>query len=252
MSLQTKFEQFRQNIEPTPSQMEQVIGSHTHLRQNILQKLPYVKNTILTGSYKRRTLIRPLNDVDVFVILNYTAGAYGNPTPQSILTKLKQDLANSYPNSTIKQDKPCIVLDFSHCKFELTPSIEAATWGTSYYEIPNVSNTGLWQRVDSPDVLGERLSQANKQTPLLIPLIKMMKRCKEKNNLKNLRSFEMELLAIQKLGFVNTYREGVTRLLDIYGWLGNADLYNLKLKNDLEFANYCRSTLFGTDFPLND
>lgn len=120
MSLQSQFEQFRQNIEPTAMQFEQIIGSHTHLRQNILQKLNYVSNTILTGSYKRQTLIRPLNDVDVFVILNFQPNNYNTPTPKSILNKLKNDLKSSYPNSIIKQDKPCIVLDFNHCKFELT------------------------------------------------------------------------------------------------------------------------------------
>lgn len=252
MSLQTKFEQFRQNIEPTSNQLEQIIDSHTYLRQNILQKLYYVKNTILTGSYKRKTLIRPLNDVDVFVILDYTVGAFGNPSPQTVLNKLKQDLSISYPNSTIMQDKPCIVLDFSHCKFELTPAIEGVTWGSNYYEIPNSLNMSLWQKVDSPDILGEQLTQANKQTPILIPLIKMMKRCKEKNSLKKLRSFEMELLAIQKLGNVRTYREGVIKLLEIYGWVGYADLNTIRNYDDSVFANYCRDILFGNDFPIND
>ena len=49
MTLQSKFDQFRQTIEPTENQREQIVGSHTHLRQTILQKLPYVKNTFLTG-----------------------------------------------------------------------------------------------------------------------------------------------------------------------------------------------------------
>lgn len=249
MSLQSKFESFRRSIEPTDNERERVISSHTHLRQNILQRLQYVKNTILTGSYKRRTIIRPMNDVDVFVVLNYSPGAYGNPTPQSILNRLKQDLSSTYPNTVIKQDKPCIILDFSHCKFELTPAIEGNTWGANYYEIPNSLNLLYWQRVDNPDILGEQLTRANQSNPMLIPLIKMMKRCKQHNNLTKPRSFEMELLAIRQLGYISSYRDGVTRLLEIYGWLGWSDLQQIRSMTDDSFANYCRSTLFGNDFP---
>jgi len=250
MSLQTRFDKFRQAIEPTENERDKVISSHTHLRQNILQKMTYVKNTILTGSYKRRTIIRPMNDVDVFVVLNYQPGAYGNPTPQSVLNRLKQDLAVSYPNTTIKQDKPCVILDFTHCKFELTPAIEGNTWGSNYYEIPNSSNLSYWQRVDNPDILGEKLTQANKNNQLLIPLIKMMKRCKQKNNLKTPRSFEMEILAINQLGYINNYRDGITKLLEVYGWLGWSDLNKIRMMNEDAFGEYCRNTLFGNDFPL--
>lgn len=250
MSLQTRFDKFRQAIEPTESEREKVITSHTHLRQNILQKLTYVKNTILTGSYKRKTIIRPMNDVDVFVVLNYQPGAYGNPTPQSVLNRLKQDLTATYPNTTIKQDKPCVILDFSHCKFELTPAIEGNTWGANYYEIPNSTNLNYWQRVDNPDILGEQLTQANKNNPLLIPLIKMMKRCKQHNKLTKPRSFEMEILAIRQLGYVTNYRDGVTRLLEVYGWLGWSDLLKVRQMNDDAFGDYCRNTLFGNDFPI--
>jgi len=249
MTLQSKFDQFRQAIEPTENQREQIVGSHTHLRQTILQKLTYVKNTFLTGSYKRRTLIRPLNDVDIFVILNYNPGAYGNPTPQSILNRLKQDLTATYPSTTIMQDKPCITLDFNHCKFELTPAIEGSTWGGNYYEIPNPLNLNAWQRIDSPDVLGEQLTKANNQNSLLIPLIKMMKKCKVKNNLKKPKSFELEVLAIRQLGYVSSYRDGVTRLLEIYGWINSTEIYKIRTMTDNAFGSYCRNTLFGNEFP---
>lgn len=249
MSLQSRFDRFRQNIEPTENQRQQVINSHIYLRQNVLQKFPYVRNTILTGSYKRRTIIRPMNDIDVFVILTYMPGAYTNPTPQSVLNKLKSDLNYSYPNSIIRQDKPCIVLDFRHCKFELTPAIEGITWGENYYEIPNSDNINRWKKIDSPDVLGQQLTRANSSNPLLIPLIKMMKRCKVNNNLNYPASFEMEILAIRQLGYISNYRDGVERLLEIFGWLNYDGLQQVRNMNEWQFGEYCRNTLFGSDFP---
>lgn len=247
--LQAKFDQFRQNIEPTEAQRENIISTHTHLRQNILQRLTYVKNTILTGSYKRKTMIRPLNDVDIFVLLNYEPNNFYNPTPQSILTKLKEGLKLSYPNTFIKQDKPCISLEFNHCRFELTPAIEVNNYWSKYYQIPNSNNLNQWLQVDDPDILGERLSKANSSMPMLVPLIKMMKKCKEFNNLKSPKSFEMELLAMNQLRYVASYRDGVQQLLGIYGWLNYSDLITVKNKTDIEFAQYCKQQLFGSDFP---
>lgn len=249
MTLQGKFDQFRRDIEPTENERNKIITTHNHLRQNVLQKLTYVKNTILTGSYKRKTIIRPMNDVDIFVILDYKPGAFNNPTPQTILNRIKSDLSLTYPNTKIRQDKPCITLDFNHCKFELTPVIEGASWGTNFYEIPNSSNINNWQKVDNPDILGEKLSRANSQKPMLVPLIKMMKKCKEKNNIKSPKSFEMEILAINQLGYINSYREGIINLLQIYGWLDYTSINSIKSKNDQEFATYCRNTLFGNEFP---
>jgi hypothetical protein len=251
MSLQTKFEQFRQNIEPTSSQIDSIISSHTHLRQNILQKLNYVKNTILTGSYKRKTLIRPINDIDVFVILNYQPNTPITPTPQSILNKLKSDLQTSYSDSTIKQDKPCITLEFQKYKFELTPAIESNPSGLKYYYIPNQSNLNNWLQIDDPEILGAKLSYQNNNrfNQMLIPLIKMMKKCKQKNKLNQPKSFEMEILAMNNLSLFNTYRQGVQQLLGIYGWLKPSDLLNLQNMTDDDFALYCKNTLFGLDFP---
>ena len=77
----------------------------------------------------------------------------------------------------------------------------------------------------------------------------MMKKCKIKNNLKKPRSFELEVLAIRQLGYVTSYREGVTRLLEIYGWINAADIYKIKLMSDDAFGTYCRNTLFGNEFP---
>ena len=67
--LPTKFEKFRQKIELTDNQRDKIKTSHKHLRENILQPLNYVSHTFLTGSYKKKTLVNPANDIDVFVVL---------------------------------------------------------------------------------------------------------------------------------------------------------------------------------------
>ena len=281
--LSTKFEQFRQEIELTPNQRQRIINSHIHLRQNNLIRLHYVSDSFLTGSYKRHTMIRPPNDVDIFVLINH--GRY-EVTPNTVLNKLRLDLRSSYPNSVVRQDKPCIVLDFNHCKFELTPAIKVSqdsdrsrsfleTLGRTHrrenqllktlgggqshegsqyadlgYYIPSQAEN-TWMKVESPRVLEERLSNANQRlNGMLTPLIKMMKVCKRYNNLKAKKSFELEDIAINSLSYIANYRDGVQKLLRAYNWTNKSlSYYEIESMTDQEFASYCRETLFGNDFP---
>ena len=98
--LPTKFEKFRQKIELTDNQRDKIKTSHKHLRENILQPLNYVSHTFLTGSYKKKTLVNPANDIDVFVVLKgYTQY---DVKPNSILDKLKKDLDITYQKTPVK------------------------------------------------------------------------------------------------------------------------------------------------------
>ena len=247
--LPTKFDKFRQKIELTENQRDKIKTSHKHLRENILQPLDYVSYTFLTGSYKKKTLINPANDIDVFVILN--GYSKYDITPNAILNKLKIDLQKTYPNTKIKQDKPCIVIEFNHITFELTPAIEIKDYwgGDSEFYIPEMSKNNRWQKVENPRILEKALTNANQNlSNKLNPLIKMMKKCKVQNNLKT-PSFEMEKMAITQLYSIDNFRDGVQKLLEIYNWYKYDKIIEIKNKSDTEFATFCRDTLFGYDFP---
>ena len=101
--LPANFDQFRRNIELTNSQKRSIINSHTYLRRR-LQQFDYVSDSFLTGSYKKNTMIKPPNDVDIFVEINHS---YSEITPDAVLSKLKRHLLVSYSNTIIRQDKPC-------------------------------------------------------------------------------------------------------------------------------------------------
>ena len=244
--LPTKFEQFRQNIELTANQKQSIRDSHNYLRRQ-MQQFDYVSNSFLTGSYIKNTMIRPPNDVDIFVLINHS---YSEITPNAVLSKLKHHLSTSYPNSTIRQDKPCIVLDLSHCKFELTPAIPVYQHNDSDYYIP-LQGANDWLYVESPRLLEERLTNANQSlNGMLVPLIKMMKACKRHNNITDKKSFEMEEIAITYLVYIDGYRDGVQQLLRAYNWTDRRRSHDeIEIMTDQEFASYCNTTLFGSDFP---
>ena len=250
--LESKFNQFKQNIELTENQKSQIITSHTNLRKE-LEKLSYVQSTFLTGSYKKNTMIRPPYDVDIFVVLNQDQATL---QPQSILDKLKRDISNisTYSKSTIRQDRPCVVVDLNHCMFEITPALSQLGILSLGYKIPQKGLYSLnWEYIEDPNSLAKRLSQRNVELGnKLIPLIKMMKKCKNHNKIKNIKSFEMEEKAIQRLSSIFSFRTGVQELLKIYEWSDNSKQnYHQWLQNlsDNDFASHCRSTLFGQEFP---
>jgi hypothetical protein len=238
--LQSKFDTFRSRIELTQKQKEQISGSHKHLRNRCLSSLTYVDETFLTGSYIKNTMIRPPDDVDVFVEVKYTR----MDSPNTVLNRLKKDLKNHY-SSTIKKDRPCVILDFSHCKFELTPFF------INYYTlyIPNDSLSG-WVSVPHPNDSAKELTAANnKHGGKLVPLIKMMKQCARKNNIA-CKSYELEQKAIYSLAYFNGFRDGVMQLLRIYDWThNNYSQLQIQYMTDDQFATFCRNELFGSDFP---
>lgn len=246
--LPSKFEKFKQNIELTQNQKDKIIKSHTHLRQRNLQPLIYVRESFLTGSYKKNTMIRPPSDVDSFVVLNAQSWEWN--APDYFLNKLKRDLNYYYPNSVIRKDKPCIVLDFSHCKFELTPAVMVGHSHDYGFYIPK-DGVNDWVVVDSPRRFENELAQSNNRMGgMLTPLIKMMKVCKKFNSIKNIKSFEIEEMAVRSLYSILNYRDGVQKLLKIYDWRPNGySHYQIELMTDYDFADFCRRNLFGPDFP---
>ncbi len=258
-SLNNRIRKFINNIELTSEQKIKIQKSHQYLRKHNLDKLDYVSNSFLTGSYKKSTLINHLNnDVDMFVVLN----GYDqyNVKPNTILDKLKKDLQSKYTTTEIKQNKPCIVLNFNHITFELTPVIKidnslALALGfdnTPDFYMPNLSSNNEWVKIDNPRTLEKQLSTANKEFDnQLIPLIKMMKKCKIHNNISNIQSFEIEKLAIDNLYYINNYRNGIEQLLRIYGWTHkNYTQEEIGNFTDIDFSKFCRNSLFGNDFPM--
>lgn len=251
--LETKFDQLRQNIELTQNQMDRIKTSHSSLRAAI-ENLSYVESTFLTGSYKKSTMIRPPNDVDIFVVLKADQASL---QPQTVLDKLKKDISAlpMYSKSTIRQDRPCVVVDLTHCKFELTPALKPQNKIFGGYQIPQKSFLGLnWTDISDPNVFGTKMAQKNSELGMkLVPLIKMMKKMKAQNGINSIKSFEMEEKAVNQLITIVSYRDGVQKLMQIYKW-SDSEIPNyhswLSSLSDAEFGTYCRNSLFGTDFPV--
>lgn len=159
------------------------------------------------GSFARKTKVRPLDDVDLMIMLNgkdtqieqdfghtnrYRLKVTSQSAPNSyisdeedyinstvILNRLKKGIQSipQYSNSSVKRNGVAVVLTLSSYdwNFDLVPTFPVGDsgGGTSFYIIPD--GNGYWMRTD-PRVDQSNVSGANaKQNFNLLPLIRLIK-----------------------------------------------------------------------------
>jgi len=73
--------------------------------------LIYQKPSFYTGSYSRETIIRPLDDIDLYIRIDYSLHAK-NKNPKEIMLLFMHALKKSFPDTPIKLSPPCIEVSF--------------------------------------------------------------------------------------------------------------------------------------------
>src|SRR5690242_15949654 len=96
------FEVFRANLELTAPQASVLTARQDEVRTAVAQQLS-VTGAFVTGSYRRNTLIAPLAeaDVDIMIVLDRSLRKSG---PASVLDKVKRVLVTSYPRSEVSRN----------------------------------------------------------------------------------------------------------------------------------------------------
>jgi hypothetical protein len=69
-TVRASFDEFCARLEPSDNQRIDAATKQTGVRDCIGAKL-WVDSSFLTGSYARRTIVRPPDDIDLFVVLDY-------------------------------------------------------------------------------------------------------------------------------------------------------------------------------------
>ncbi|MDQ3192226.1 MAG: hypothetical protein M3Q58_11600 [Bacteroidota bacterium] len=166
-------------ISYTQPELSNISTSLSYLK-NIINYEPEFRTPFLGGSYKRATMVKGISDVDVY--FQYT----GKGNSQAALTKLKNSLISSYPNSIIKQDKPSILADFSKIPINITP-YKQDMFGNMSIPDKHLLN---WQIISFGELENAIISLRQKN-PNLINLIKILKLWNRNHN-KGIKNFEIE------------------------------------------------------------
>jgi hypothetical protein len=222
-TLLQSIDQLIENISVTDRQEENIKNSVSNLDSNLKNEDNnlYVERTFTNGSYERDTIIRPLNDVDIFAVLKRDEwkDEYGNlPNPQNVLTRIKTYLngLNDYKGKVF-QSRPCVTIELSDKDFDILPSFAQIGGG---YLIPN-SDLKSWT-YSYPEQLTIDLNNTHKNCNYkLKQLIKAVKYWNRENS-KIIPSYHIEESAINifKINSFKNFEEAI-RL-----WFNNAE-YNL-------------------------
>jgi hypothetical protein len=182
---------FRRSLELTGLQESLVADRQAKVRAAAEGRLA-VSASFLTGSYRRHTLITPLReaDVDIMIVLDRD---YRRRGARAVLELVKSALHETYPSSRISRNGQAVTITFADFTVDVVPAFATRWWEDDGWDICN-SGDDTWIRTN-PGKHIELSSKINQRTGgLLVPAVKMLKAW-NRNAGRPLRSFHLEVLA---------------------------------------------------------
>jgi len=199
-----------ENISVTDRQEANIEASFENLKMSLTKEESelFVKEVFLNGSYERDTIIRPLDDVDLFAVIDESEYCVNgvDPKPQTVLNNFKNYLNGlaDYKDK-VKQDRPCVTVFLSDKNFDVLPSLRKS--GALY--IPNEALDG-WIFTD-PKTHTNSLYEVHKRRSYRVKnVVKAVKYWKRENK-QNIPSFHVEEVAINIFNLYDftNYEEGI-------------------------------------------
>ncbi|VTR29699.1 SMODS domain-containing nucleotidyltransferase [Sphingobacterium thalpophilum] len=227
MTLLQAINRFIDNISVTDRQESSIRTSLDNINYYLKNKdnSLHVKRTFTNGSYERDTIIRPLNDIDIFAVLDIEKWKddFGLlPTPQDVLTAIK-DYLNDVPDykGKVKQDRPCVTVKLSDKHFDILPCFELYGEG---YQIPNHDLSG-WT-YSYPEKLQTDLDNIHKERGYKVKSIIKAIKYWNRDLDKLIPSYHIEEAAIDIFSFYGfkSFQEGIEL------WFEHAGTYLVSAK----------------------
>lgn len=202
LTIPQAFDRFRRSLELTDKQSRDASDQQSRVRET-LRVLEGYQRHFLTGSYRRHTCVRPLKDIDFFVVVEGARQWWNDQpveTPRALLRRVKRALDTAWPNKEKpKQQMRSINIEFAGTDigYDAVPAYEASGQG---YWIPDLREG--WIRSD-PSVHEAKLTAANRHTSgRLVPLIKLIKQwrkeLKRTTGQVPFSGFHLETLAVRQ------------------------------------------------------
>jgi hypothetical protein len=193
-TIQEGFDRLRSNLEITDLQSTTVSTRQINVRAAVQRRLTVI-DSFLAGSYARSTMIGPLKDADLDIVMVLHSDYFAQNSPASLLQKVRDALKETYTATpSISPNGQAVTITFADFKVDVVPAFNRRGGG---YLIPN-SNTATWIETD-PKVHATVLTAAsNAHKGDLVPLVKMMRAWNRATN-RGLIGFYLELMTIDIL-----------------------------------------------------
>jgi hypothetical protein len=193
-TIQGGFDRLRSNLEITDLQSTTVSTRQTNVRAAVERGLT-VLDSFLAGSYARSTMIGPLKDADLDIVMVLHPSYHADNSPATLLAKVRDALKHTYTSTpSISPNGQAVTITFTDFKVDVVPAFHRQGGG---YLIPN-ANAGTWISTD-PTVHATVLTAANNaHNGDLVPLVKMMRAWNRATN-RGFIGFYLELMTTQIL-----------------------------------------------------
>lgn len=200
ISISEAFQKLKGNLEITDLQAETVSTRQQSVRKVVENGLS-VDDSFLTGSYIRNTMIAPLSEADIDILMVLNEQYFDNYNDEKnmgqagLLDLVKRTLRKTYTKTPdISRNGQAVTIRFDDFMVDVVPGFNRQGGG---YLIPN-SISQSWVSTD-PKKHVEIFSKANAaHNQDFVPLVKMIKAW-NKNIGQHFRSFHLEVLALQIL-----------------------------------------------------
>jgi hypothetical protein len=171
--------------------------------KEVLDEAFHLDRVIITGSYKRWTKIKPLNDVDLFCILNAEdESEYLKKSSRVLLDAFGKELTREYGKDNVRVWDKCVTVNFGTPTEEddagvFSVDVVPAFEDGKAYKIPDAYHATGWMKTD-PEIHAELATKANKTLDgHWVSLVKMAKKCNAHHGKTVEPSFLVEVMALQ-------------------------------------------------------
>ncbi|MFN8861973.1 MAG: SMODS domain-containing nucleotidyltransferase [Gemmatimonadaceae bacterium] len=201
-TLNSLFEQFLSNIEPDAETRAEAIKAHEPVRDWLASHDSFGAvhvETFLAGSYRRRTSITPIKDVDIVVVC--AMSEYDPQNPKKLLAKLKSALDDNKKYRTrTSPRRRSIQIELSKIDMDIVPTV-APNGVNQPLLIPDRDLTQWFPTNPKGHISWTQTLNANTQTSdsdrgRFVPLVKMARQWKRVQiSARHPKGHMMELMA---------------------------------------------------------
>ena len=196
-TISSSFQKLKENLEITGLQKSTVSTRQENVRGVVAGEMD-VLDSFLTGSYSRSTMIAPLSEADIDILIVLDPKYYEADGQASLLDKVRRALLKTYTKTPkISRNGQAVTISFTDFLVDVVPAFNRKGGG---YFIPN-SIQNVWIATNPKVHVDVMSSENTTHNGDLVPIVKMIKGW-NRNISDAFVSFYLELLAIKIFGSV--------------------------------------------------
>lgn len=213
LSIARAFDQFHRQVVPAGSRRKTAEKIQQHVRRQLGAHLKGLQGSFLTGSIDRGTAVKPINDVDIFVVLDPREHGLSQE-PRAAIRALQRALKSALGSTAHLRPQTHsvgVTVGGTDVRLDMVPAIPDAQ--ADVYRIPD-RDRGAWI-ITNPRLHKKRLDAADAAAgSKLRPLIRMTKVARARS-FGQLGSYHLEAMSCVALERPpKSFEAGTIELLD--------------------------------------